>query len=178
MFQHILVPLDGSLRAERTLPIAARLAQASQGNLILLRVVEASAEENAARSGTSSPVHQSVCAQLDEAQQYLAALARAREIAGIPLTIEVRSGPVVSTILAAAQTSQADLLILCRMAHRRMTRPWLAWLGDALSRSRSRCSWFRLMVMASVPGTTLPRCWWLWIKGNRNVRFWNLPAPC
>ena len=31
MFERILVPLDGSTRAERALPVAARIAQASGG---------------------------------------------------------------------------------------------------------------------------------------------------
>ncbi len=33
MFQRILVPLDGSLRAERALPVAARIARASAGSI-------------------------------------------------------------------------------------------------------------------------------------------------
>src|SRR5438270_651111 len=39
MFKRILVPLDGSVRAERALPIAARLARASGGSIVLVRVV-------------------------------------------------------------------------------------------------------------------------------------------
>jgi nucleotide-binding universal stress UspA family protein len=39
MFYHILVPLDGSTRAEAALPVAARLACASSGTLTVLRVV-------------------------------------------------------------------------------------------------------------------------------------------
>ncbi len=39
MFQHILVPLDGSLRAERAIPVAARIAHACGGSVMLLRVV-------------------------------------------------------------------------------------------------------------------------------------------
>ncbi len=39
MFHRILVPLDGSERAEWALPVAARLAQASAGTVVLLRVV-------------------------------------------------------------------------------------------------------------------------------------------
>lgn len=114
MFQRILVPLDGSLRAERALSMAARLARASRGTVILLRVVEAASEEDAALSGASALARRSIRAQQDEAQQYLATRALAKEIAGIPLTLMVRSGPVVSTILAVARTFHADLLVLCR----------------------------------------------------------------
>ena len=39
MFQHILVPLDGSSRAEEALPLAAYLAHQARGTLSLLRVV-------------------------------------------------------------------------------------------------------------------------------------------
>jgi len=40
MFQRILVPLDGSARAEQAFPIAERIARATGGSLTLLRVVE------------------------------------------------------------------------------------------------------------------------------------------
>jgi nucleotide-binding universal stress UspA family protein len=43
MFQRILVPLDGSTRAESALPVAARLAKASGGSVILLHVLQRSA---------------------------------------------------------------------------------------------------------------------------------------
>lgn len=39
MFQHILVPLDGSSRAEEALPMAAHLAHTSGESLTLLQVV-------------------------------------------------------------------------------------------------------------------------------------------
>ena len=38
MFQHILVPLDGSGRAEEALPMAAHLARSSQAVVTLLRI--------------------------------------------------------------------------------------------------------------------------------------------
>ncbi len=40
MFQRIVVPLDGSMRAERAIPVAARIARATGGSIILLRVAE------------------------------------------------------------------------------------------------------------------------------------------
>jgi nucleotide-binding universal stress UspA family protein len=39
MFQHILVPLNGSLRAERALPVAARIAGATGSSLLLAQAV-------------------------------------------------------------------------------------------------------------------------------------------
>jgi len=39
MLKRILVPLDGSPRAERAIPVAARVARASGGSNILVRVV-------------------------------------------------------------------------------------------------------------------------------------------
>lgn len=39
MFKHVLVPLDGSLRAERALPLAARIVRVTGGSITLLRVV-------------------------------------------------------------------------------------------------------------------------------------------
>ena len=39
MFRRILVPLDGAARAEKAIPVAARLAKASGGSLVLLQVI-------------------------------------------------------------------------------------------------------------------------------------------
>jgi nucleotide-binding universal stress UspA family protein len=44
MLQRILVPLDGSPRAEQAIPVAARLAHASKGTVVLLQVVGISLE--------------------------------------------------------------------------------------------------------------------------------------
>src|SRR5260370_37165622 len=38
MFQRILVPLDGSDGAERAIPVAARIARASGGSIVFIRV--------------------------------------------------------------------------------------------------------------------------------------------
>ncbi|WP_201384564.1 universal stress protein [Ktedonobacter sp. SOSP1-85] len=40
MFKRILVPLDGSPRAERALPLAKRIARATRGSIVLVYVVD------------------------------------------------------------------------------------------------------------------------------------------
>ena len=44
MFQRIVVPLDGSIRAERAISVAARIARASGGSVVLLRIVSVATE--------------------------------------------------------------------------------------------------------------------------------------
>ena len=44
MFQRILVPLNGSSCAESALPLAAYLARATAGSLVLVRVVSIATE--------------------------------------------------------------------------------------------------------------------------------------
>ncbi len=82
MFQRILVPLDGSDRAEQALPVAARLARSSGGSLVLLRVVTPPVDF----TRFSEPLltmQEDVEANISTAKQYLAALAASEELAGI-----------------------------------------------------------------------------------------------
>lgn len=108
MFQRILVPLDGSLRAERALPLAARLARASQGMLILLRVVSAVAEDDPETPSQSLVMRTLAQTQMEEADRYLTALASSQALGEISLTVAALPGCVVSTIRTAIQTYKAD----------------------------------------------------------------------
>lgn len=113
MFQRILVPLDGSLRAERALPLAAQIARASQGMLVLLRVVSAAEELGPNISSRPPFVRTLVQMQMEEAHQYLTVLASSRAFTGISLTTAVLPGPVIPTIRKAIHSYQADLVVLC-----------------------------------------------------------------
>jgi nucleotide-binding universal stress UspA family protein len=113
MFQRILVPLDGSLRAERALPLAAQIARASQGMLVLLRVISAAEELGPNISSRPPFVRTLVQTQMEEAHQYLTVLASSQAFTGISLTATVLPGPVIPTIREAIQSYQADLVVLC-----------------------------------------------------------------
>jgi nucleotide-binding universal stress UspA family protein len=134
MFQRILVPLDGSTRAERAIPVAARIARASGGAVVLVRAVNVAFGVLPSLVG-EAPVVQSVLdADQAAAEEYLAAIKQAPELAGITTDTTVVSGPVGEVILAAAASSQADLIVLCSHGYTGMTRWALGSVAEKVAR--------------------------------------------
>jgi nucleotide-binding universal stress UspA family protein len=117
MFQHILVPLDGSMRAERAISVAARLAHASGGNITLLRVVTLP-PEFAWQTMESAILQETYEANWTQATDYLKRLAASDELAKVATVTEVANGKPAQTILADAGSQlldvpPVDLIIMC-----------------------------------------------------------------
>lgn len=115
MFTRILVPLDGSGRATHALPVAARLARASGGSVVLVRVVSTGTEfwPYQHLSPHTTLIQTVIEADLAEAETYLAALTRAPDLDGLPTETIVLRGPTVPTLLSVARSYHADLIVLC-----------------------------------------------------------------
>ncbi len=128
MFEHILVPLDGSTRAEEALPIAARVARASGSSVVLLQVI--SFPVNYGYDGglgyggglglgygdlSSTPLISEEISETEqtEAAAYLTRIAHLDLFAGITTTTEVIVGQTASEILALAEQQSVNLLVLC-----------------------------------------------------------------
>jgi len=111
MFQHILVPLDGSPRAEQALPLAARLAHASGGSVLLLRVATPPIDYGGGLAQAPMFSAQMIESELAEAARYLDQIAQSRKLAGVTITTGVRFGLPAPNILDAAST--ADLIVMC-----------------------------------------------------------------
>ncbi len=113
MFQRILVPLDGSTRAESAVPVAARLAQASGGSVILLQVavfpIHIEPEKKPAEIYSQEVFDQGIAS----AERYLQGVAKSDALAGTKTETEVVTGAVAPSILEALQSLQADLVVLC-----------------------------------------------------------------
>lgn len=113
MFQHILVPLDSSSRAEQALPVAAKLARASGGSLVLLQAVSPPIDYGGAISQAPYVTERFIKAELAEANSYLALVAKSAPLAGITIKTEVTYGAPAQHILAVAEAQQVDLIVLC-----------------------------------------------------------------
>lgn len=127
MFRQILVPLDGSARAESALPVAARIARAYGGSLILLQVVETLSEYGAYLKSIIDD-------EKAEAQSYLAGVAKSDVLAGVEVEVKVLAGAIGPTILKTARSTHANLIVLCSHGYTGMQRWMLGGVAEKIAR--------------------------------------------
>ncbi len=112
MYQSILVPLDGSRRAERILAHVEPLATHFKSSLVLLRVVEPDLN-NLGTHGTSAEFYlKSLERTTQEARGYLASLQGELRQLGISSKIIVEKGPVVNVITSVAAREEISLIAM------------------------------------------------------------------
>ena len=112
MYDTILVPLDGSKRAERILPHVEELAQRYDAEVIFLKVVEPLPIIAEPGAGIMALYQQDLDRWTKQAESYLAALQGEFREKGIEVRTRVVYGPVVQGITDAAQREGADLIAM------------------------------------------------------------------
>jgi len=112
VYNSILVPLDGSKRAEAILPHVEELAQRYEAEVIFIRVLEP-ATVVVGLEGTHLAMYQEgLERQAQQAESYLAALQREFSEKGIEARTCVAHGPVVEAITDAAEREDVDLIAI------------------------------------------------------------------
>ena len=112
MFKTILIPLDGSLRAEQALAPATRIAERFGSELLLLRVVLPERVLPVMSQMVLSPNNEPVVSThplLDEAEAYLAGLSLP---AGLRFRSQVLCGAPPEMIISMAASGEADLIVM------------------------------------------------------------------
>ena len=132
MFKRILVPLDGSARAEQAIPVAARIARALGGSVILLRVATAPVDTGK-YSTTSVYVEEAVDADLTEVTSYIEKIAGSGELTGITTEVKTFIGAVAPTILSAAQSFHANVIVMCSHGYTGFKRWVLGSVADKVT---------------------------------------------
>ncbi len=122
MFHHILVPLDGSTRAEQALPVAARLAHASGGTLMLLQVVNLPTMMVPYPAMDPATIQMINDADVAEARRYVERVTRLSSLKDVHVETEVIVGTAAATILLVAETQHIDLIVLCSHGYTGMKR--------------------------------------------------------
>jgi nucleotide-binding universal stress UspA family protein len=132
MFKRILVPLDGSLRAEKALPVAVRIARSSGGSLLLLRVVGTSIEFWPYLAPQAQLLQNSIDASLEVASRYLTAVSKTLE--GVPVETMTLFGSTASVILSVAYEQGVDLLVMCSHGYTGITRWVMGSVAEKVAR--------------------------------------------
>src|SRR5258708_33699753 len=122
MFQRILVPLDGSTRAEQALPVAARLAHASSGTIVLLRIVNLASQFVSYVALEPITTQAVIDTQLEEAKNYLDNLTRSNDLINVHSETEVIVGQPPITILSVLDARHIDLVGMCSHDYTGMSR--------------------------------------------------------
>ncbi len=107
MFQHLLVPLDGSGLAEAVLPATASLAERLGASVTLLHVME--------RDAPATIHGERHLTDVADAQRYLTEVARRLALRGPPVAChlhEAKEGDVARAIVQHAEELRVDLIVL------------------------------------------------------------------
>ena len=112
MYKIILVPLDGSPRAETILPHAVSLAAKYEARLLLLQVVEPLVAMVTPYDMVPYVDRDAAERTMQEAKSYLSGKEGELRGEGIETKAIVESGPIVSIILDVAEREKADLIAM------------------------------------------------------------------
>ncbi len=134
MFKRILIPLDGSARAENAIPVAARIARAYGASITLLRVEETPVEYGSFVAPPASFTKEAIKANLAEATSYLETVAKTEALAGIEVETKALFGAVAPTIIGAAQVYHSSLVVMCSHGFTGFKRWLLGSVADHIAR--------------------------------------------
>jgi nucleotide-binding universal stress UspA family protein len=135
MFHHILVPLDGSSRAEQAIPVAARLAHTSGGTVVLLRAAAlppALVTYPPAGPGTIPTI---IDADFEKVKNYLQHMTSLDSLRDVHVETEVIAGAAAATILSVAETQPIDLIVMYSHGYSGMKRWTLGSVAEKVAHS-------------------------------------------
>ena len=138
MYKKILVPLDGSARAEKILPHVEALATQSKADVILLEVVEpASADFTPSLNMMVTPQEldlywQSLQAAEKAAQDYLKKKLGELDKKNIHAEAIVKRGVAVDAIIEVAKSKKVDLIAMASHGRSGLSRVFYGSVANGL----------------------------------------------
>jgi len=112
MYNTILVPLDGSPRAERILPHVEALAAKFGSKIILVQVIEPITVGATPYDMGAMVIGEEIDRRTQESKSYLAALISSLAERKVTAEAQTEYGAIVSTLLAVADQHNVDLIAM------------------------------------------------------------------
>lgn len=132
MFKRILVPLDGSPRAESAIPVAARIARTLGSSVVLLQVATTPLDYGPYYTQPSKYSKAVIDTELEEANKYLQGVAKSSELAGVNTEVKALTGAVAPEILD--HSLHADLIVMSSHGYSGLARWMLGSVADKVTR--------------------------------------------
>lgn len=148
MFQRILVPLDGSERAEPALSVAETIAQATGGSLVLMRVVPSPRDTTFSMMEPVSLVQEEPASAYQAATDYLAHQRCMLERKGRVVRTNVLVGMPAQHILSSIETEAIDLVIMCSRGETGLKR----WVMGSVAQKVLRYSQAPVLILHESAG--------------------------
>jgi nucleotide-binding universal stress UspA family protein len=134
--QRILVPLDGSVRAERVLPVVTPIAKALESEMILFQVPIVYI--SGWMTGEWFLPVQGVLATAEQgAQDYLLYVATRLQQQGVKASTATEIGAVAASIIGYAEANNVDLIAMCTHGRTGLRRWMLGSVADRVLRAGS-----------------------------------------
>jgi nucleotide-binding universal stress UspA family protein len=135
--QRILVPLDGSDRAEQVLPPAVSVARALDAEIVLFRVPIAHVSGGSYASDWYVPLEGTFESANHIAEKYLNRVADELRVQGVRVSTGTQMGGVADAILEYADANKIDLIAMCTHGRTGLARWTLGSVADRVLRASS-----------------------------------------
>ncbi len=122
MYKTILVPLDGSTRAETILPHVEQLAHRFEATVIFLLVIEPSNLVSTTHGTHLDLWLDEIRWRTEKAESYLATLQGEFREKGITAQVRVGKGAIIENIINTAELEGADLIAMASHGHTGLAR--------------------------------------------------------
>ncbi|MGE3855885.1 MAG: universal stress protein [Dehalococcoidia bacterium] len=152
MYSKILLTLDGSEVSQQAIPHAVTLAKQTGAEVILLQVIDsesqmlmraagATIEPIAVGQVTADIAHEAVLAEREEAEANLNAVKEAMTAQGVAkITTMVREGYASDEIVAAADETGVDMVVIATHGRSGISRAILGSVADHVMRNTPSAS--------------------------------------
>jgi len=142
MYERILVPLDGSTRAERSIPVAAQIAGATDGTVVLVRIATLPFTYSP-YLGSATYADEAIETDLNEVERYLNTLANSEPLAGIKTITKAMLGSAAPEILSTANSYNIDLIVMTSQGNTGIKR----WILGSVAQKIARYSAMPVLVL-------------------------------
>jgi nucleotide-binding universal stress UspA family protein len=148
MFRRILVPLDGSKRAESALTVAKHIARSTGGSIFIVQVITSTSNSAFPDTASQAKEQETVSAEQLSVFEYLMRQQQMGGSQGITIYTNILFGSPVQQLLSFIEAQHIDLVVLCSRGETDSRH----WMRRSIARTLLRQSPAPLLILHESAG--------------------------